>query len=55
MFVRLGYGDGFGSVGIGVKAREFQVDLTTYAVDTTSSEFQGEEDRRFVFSISSGI
>ncbi|MFW5887408.1 MAG: hypothetical protein ACOCUH_01285, partial [Bacteriovoracia bacterium] len=55
MFVRFGYGDGFGSAGIGIKSKKLQVDLTTYAVDTTSNEFRGKEDRRFVFSISSGI
>ena len=54
-FFRFGYGDGFGSAGIGVKTKKFQCDLTSYAVDTTSSQFRGRQDRRFVFSFSSGI
>lgn len=55
MFVRLGYGDGFGSGGIGIKTRRLEFDLTTYAVDTTTSGFRGQEDRRFVISLSSGF
>lgn len=54
-FLRAGYGDGFGSFGIGIKSRKLEFDLTTYAVDTTSSEFRGEEDRRFSLSLSSGF
>ena len=37
----------------GRKGLEF--DLTTYAVDTTTSEFRGEEDRRFALSLSFGL
>ncbi|MDB9787172.1 hypothetical protein OAB57_03625, partial [Bacteriovoracaceae bacterium] len=55
LFVRFGYGDGFGSAGIGLKTRKLEFDLTTYAVDTTSAEFRGEEDRRFSITVSSGI
>ncbi len=54
-FFRLGYGDGFGSAGLGVKSRKLEFDLTTYAVDTTASSFRGHEDRRFALSISSGF
>lgn len=54
-FFRLGYGDGFGSFGMGVRSRDFQFDITSYAVDTTSSEFRGKEDRRFALSVSSGL
>jgi len=54
-FVRGGYGDGFGSGGIGIKTQKLEFDLTTYAVDTTSSEFRGKEDRRFSLTISSGL
>lgn len=54
-FFRIGYGDGFGSAGIGVKSRKLEFDLTTYAVDTTSSSFRGHEDRRFALSASSGF
>ena len=54
-FLRVGYGDGFGSAGLGMKTRKLEFDLTTYAVDTTSSEFRGAEDRRFVLSLSSGF
>jgi hypothetical protein len=54
-FFRLGYGDGFGSAGLGIKSRKLEFDLTTYAVDTTSSAWRGHEDRRFVMSMSSGF
>lgn len=54
-FIRAGYGDGFGSFGLGVKSRKLEFDLTTYAVDTSSSSFRGKEDRRFALSISSGF
>lgn len=54
-FFRLGYGDGFGSAGLGVKSRKLQFDLTTYAVDRTKDDFRGDEDRRFAFSLSSGF
>lgn len=55
VFFRGGYGDGFGSGGVGIKGRNFQFDLTTYAVDTSTSDFRGAEDRRWVLSLSSGI
>lgn len=54
-FIRFGYGDGFGSGGLGIRTRKLEFDLTTYAVDSTNSSFRGEEDRRFVLSISSGL
>lgn len=54
-FLRFGTGDGFGSGGIGINTRRYNIDLTTYAVDKTESDFRGEEDRRFVLSFSSGI
>ena len=55
MFFRLGYGDGYGSAGLGLKTQRLEFDFTTYAVDTTTSKFRGEEDRRFALSISSGF
>ncbi len=54
-FFRFGYGDGFGSAGLGVRTKKLEFDLTTYAVDTTSSTFRGKEDRRFVIGISTGF
>lgn len=54
-FFRIGYGDGFGSTGLGVRTKKLEFDLTTYAVDTTATGFRGKEDRRFVLSISSGF
>jgi len=54
-FMRLGYGDGFGSAGLGIRAKSVEFDLTTYAVDTTSSAFRGAEDRRFSMTLSSGF
>ncbi len=54
-FIRVGYGDGYGSGGIGMKTKKLEFDLTTYAVDTTTSGFRGKEDRRFAMTISSGF
>ncbi len=54
-FFRLGYGDGFGSGGIGIKTKKVTMDITTYAIDTTTNEFRGEEDRRFVLGFSTGL
>jgi hypothetical protein len=54
-FLRAGYGDGFGSGGIGIRSKNLEFDLTTYAVDTTASSFRGREDRRFVLGLSSGF
>jgi hypothetical protein len=55
MFVRFGYGDGWGSGGIGVRNKSFAFDLTTYAVEATADGFRQEEDRRYIMSISAGI
>lgn len=55
IFLRVGWGDGWGSGGIGVRARTFIMDLTTYAVDRSQDEFRELEDRRWVISVSSGF
>ena len=55
LFFRLGYGDGYGSFGLGFKTKDVTVDMTSYAVDTSDDDFRGRADRRFAFSISSGI
>jgi len=55
MFVRMGYGDGYGTFGLGVRSRTVIVDLATYAVNTTHGTFKDKEDRRFALSISSGL
>ncbi|MCB9094447.1 MAG: hypothetical protein H6621_05190 [Halobacteriovoraceae bacterium] len=54
-FIRFGYGDGFGSAGLGLQTRRFFFDLSTYAVDLSPTDIRGVEDRRFVFSMSSGF
>lgn len=54
-FIRAGYGDGYGSFGLGVRSRKVEFDITTYAVDSSADKFRGEEDRRFALSISSGF
>jgi hypothetical protein len=53
-FIRMGYGDGYGSFGLGIRSKRMIVDLTSYAVDTSSGGYRGNEDRRFSMSISSG-
>lgn len=55
IFLRAGYGDGWGSAGIGVRSRTFILDLTTYAVDRSLDGFRKEEDRRWAISLSSGF
>jgi hypothetical protein len=55
IFLRAGYGDGWGSGGIGVRSRTFILDLTTYAVDRSQDGFRKLEDRRWVLSLSSGF
>lgn len=55
IFVRAGWGDGWGSGGIGVRSRVFILDLTTYAVDRSLDGFREEEDRRWVIQIASGF
>lgn len=55
IFLRIGFGDGFGSAGVGMRYKKLEADITTYAVDTTASGFRGKEDRRYVFSLSSGF
>lgn len=54
-YFRLGYGDGFGSGGFGIRTQRLVFDFTTYAVDMTSNEFRGVEDRRFILSFSAGL
>src|SRR5690606_38083574 len=54
-FLRFGYGDGFGSAGIGVRSRKLEFDLTTYAVDNSPAALRGQEDRRFAMTLSSGF
>jgi hypothetical protein len=55
LYFRLGYSDGFGSFGLGLKSKKLEFDLTSYAIDKTASEFRGQEDRRFAISISQGF
>lgn len=54
-FIRFGYGDAFGSMGIGVRSKKLEFDLTTYAVDNSASSLRGQEDRRFAMTLSSGF
>jgi hypothetical protein len=55
IFLRGGWGDGWGSGGIGVRSRTFIFDLTTYAVDRSLDGFRKEEDRRWALSLSTGF
>lgn len=55
MFVRFGYGDGWGSGGVGVRNNDFAFDLTSYAIEASDDGVRKEEDRRFILSISAGI
>ncbi|MBD65174.1 MAG: hypothetical protein CME62_08205 [Halobacteriovoraceae bacterium] len=55
MFVRFGFGDGWGSGGVGVRNKSFAFDLTTYAIEGSEDGYREDEDRRYVMSISSGF
>ena len=55
LFIRAGWGDGWGSAGLGVATRTFILDLTTYAVDRSLDGFREQEDRRWVLGLSSGF
>ena len=55
LFFRVGHGDGFGSLGIGIKSRQLEFDLTTYAIDNSSDGYRGKEDRRFALGFSTGL
>jgi hypothetical protein len=55
LFLRAGYGDGWGSGGLGVRSRKFIFDFSTYAVDRSQDGFREQEDRRWVLSVSSGF
>ena len=55
MFVRFGYGDGWGSAGIGVRNKDFAFDLTSYAVEASADGEREEEDRRYIMSVSAGF
>ena len=55
LFLRMGYADGFGSLGLGMIKRGAEYHLTTYATETTLSRFHGQQDRRFILSFSKGL
>jgi len=55
MFVRFGFGDGWGSAGIGVRNESFSFDITSYAVEASADGYREDEDRRYIMSISRGI
>ena len=54
-FFRMGYADGFGSLGLGLSKKGVEYHMATYATETTLSRFHGKQDRRFVLSISKGL
>lgn len=53
-FFRGGFGDGWGSGGIGVRNDKFIFDLTTYAVEASKDGYRQEEDRRYVLNLAMG-
>lgn len=55
IFFRGGYSNGWGSGGLGIRVRDFRLDLTTYAVDVDTADFEDREDRRFSLGISAGF
>jgi hypothetical protein len=55
IYFRTGVSDGYGSFGLGMRAKKLVVDISSYSVDLSESDLRGQEDRRFLFSISTGI
>ena len=55
MFLRAGFGDGWGSAGFGVRGKSFQFDLSTYAVEQSLEGYREKEDRRYAINIASGF
>jgi len=55
MFIRGGFGDGWGSGGIGVRNDKFIFDLTTYAIEASDEGYREDEDRRSVLNVSMGF
>jgi hypothetical protein len=54
-FFRGGFGDGWGSGGIGVRNDKFIFDLTTYAIEASQDGYRQEEDRRYVLNLAMGF
>lgn len=54
-FFRGGFGDGWGSGGIGVRNDKFIFDLTTYAQEASLDGYRQEEDRRYVLNLAMGF
>jgi hypothetical protein len=54
-FFRAGFGDGWGSGGIGVRNDKFIFDLSTYAVEASEDGYREEEDRRYVLNLAMGF
>jgi len=56
-FLRFGYGDSYGTAGLGFKSKTVDFDLTTYSVNTdpTSTKIRGDEDRRIALTLSTGL
>jgi hypothetical protein len=55
MFFRAGFGDGWGSGGIGVRGKGFVFDLTTYAIEASPDGNREDEDRRYALNMSLGF
>jgi len=55
IFVRAGYGDGWGSGGFGIKTKNMVFDISTYAVEASEDGFREDEDRRFAINLASGF
>lgn len=55
IFVRGGFSQGKGAGGLGIRIRDFRMDLSTYAVDVDTEEAEGLSDRRFSLGFSGGF
>ena len=56
-YLRFGYGDSYGTAGLGFKSKAVDFDLTTYSVNPEPSDpnFRGDEDRRISLTLSTGL
>jgi hypothetical protein len=55
IFVRAGFGDGWGSGGFGIRTKNVVFDLSTYAVEASEDGYRKDEDRRFAINLASGF
>ncbi|MBP5296356.1 MAG: hypothetical protein J6Y94_03385, partial [Bacteriovoracaceae bacterium] len=55
IYLRLGYGDGYFSGGLGIRAKRLALDLTVYQVNTQLAQQEDFSDRRMALEVSTWL